>query len=717
MKDGRPALSFARKFRRPFQVGWALSVLLLLAIPAAPQLKFLASLEDAALGLRFAIRGVLQPEPDEPPIVLVGIDDRSLEANFDPRDLAEEPWLLEFQNAWPWARSLHGELLRRLLEDGARTVAFDFLFPAEGTGDDGLQKELSKAGSRAVLAMDLVPEETATTGFFYRERLPSASVLPPDGATLLGFANIFPDDDGVVRKIVLATDIAWENRLFAPDPLQRDQLAALSDRLPDLPALSLAAARSFSRDFQPPFDPETGKGYRINYAGPSGWFASLSATEFFLPGRRQRAASLVDGAAVIIAPWSDFFKDDRPTPFGTMFGAEIHAHALRNLFLGDFLHAPGAAGRAIWLAVLSLLSALAVSVPRNVVPKAGLLAGVLIAWLLASQLAFTLGNLVLPAASGILLLLATGGGLLLYQYLLEQLERRQIKGYLSNYVSPSVTRILLESGEGFERLRKGEVRDVSILFSDIRGFTAASENRKPGDLTAQLNEYFRAMVDPVFAKDGSLNKYIGDAVFAVWGDLYPRGAETDARNALAAALLMREALAELNRDWEKRPERVPFRIGIGLHHGEAFVGNLGHPSRLEVAVMGESVNISSRIESANKHFGTDILVSEDLLRAAGHPSGLIAVDRVLLAGSSKPMDLYWPIAGRSAEASGEPPWVARWNRAVDDYRHRRFEQALDSFESLEEAPARVRQLYLGRCRDFLHTAPPEDWIPVQRLEK
>ncbi|MGE9289742.1 MAG: adenylate/guanylate cyclase domain-containing protein, partial [Puniceicoccales bacterium] len=455
--------------------------------------------------------------------------------------------------------------------------------------------------------------------------------------------------------------------------------------------------------------------YRINYAGRSEWFPTLSAIDFFLPDRRDAAASAVRGAMVIIAPMSDNMKDDHPTPFGVSYGAEIHAHALRNLFLGNFLQEPGIGGRAIWLGVLSLLTAGSILIPKSVGRQSGLLLVVFVLWLIAAQLTFSLGNFVLPLASGILLLLVTGGGLLLYGYLLEQMERKQIKRYLSHYVSPGVTRILLEDGGGFERLRKGEVRPVSLLFSDIRGFTAASENRHPSELSAQLNEYFEEMVGSIFDTDGSLNKYIGDAVFAVWGDLYPRGKSIDAANAIQAARLMRSGLEKLNRQWESQPHRLPFSIGIGLHQGDAFIGNLGHPGRLEVAVMGESVNMASRIESANKFYGTDILLSEDIVQAAGNPEGLMYVDRALLSGSSKPMNLFHPIA-----TDGDPDaanWVARWNQAVDDYQQQRFQQALNSFESLSEAPHKIRELYLRRCRDRLHTPRQPDWRSLQKLEK
>jgi len=717
VKDKQSSRQLTKKLRRPFQLLWIAAVFFLLATPFAARFKFLSSLEDATLSLRFEIRGVASSEETEPPIVLVGVDDRSIDANFDPRDIEKEPWLSEFQNQWPWARSLHGELLSRLLEDGAKTVAFDFLFPGEGTADQGFKQALIKAGAKAVLAFDLIPEETAIGEMFYRERLPSESVLPDGSITHLGFANIVPDDDGVVRRIVLETDIAYETIAFTKDPQRRAGLAERSKILPDKPALSLAAAESFSEGFKPNFDPQTGKSYLINYAGPSGWFTALSATDFFLPGRRAAVATRVDGAIVIIAPWSDFFKDDRPTPFGNSFGAEIHAHALRNLLLGNFLQSPGMGWRALCLAALSFLAAFSVIFPKNVALKSGLLVATFGIWLVGCQLAFNFGDLVLPVASGFLLLLVTGGGLLLFEYLLEQMERRQIKRYLSHYVSPSVTRILLEEGGGFERLGKGEVRAVSLLFSDIRGFTSASENRNPGELTAQLNEYFDEMVGPIFDTDGSLNKYIGDAVFAVWGDLYPRGEEVDAKNALTAALRMRQGLARLNQIWESKPNRIPFQIGIGLHQGDAFVGNIGHPARLEVAVMGEAVNIASRIESANKFYGTDILISESLVKTAEHPAGLMFVDRALLSGSTKPMNLYYPVEGADSSRPENTRWVAGWNKAVEDYQQRRFQEALDSFENLTEAPHRIRELYLERCRINLHAPPTSDWSPLEKLQK
>lgn len=698
--DSRPLLPT----RRLLQLLWLVGLLALLTLTPVPRLKLVDTVENATLSLRFALRGVESPRVNEPRIVLVTVDDLTLDPELSAEDLEAEPWLAYFEEGWPWNRALHGELLQRLMAAGARAVSFDFLFLGSNEGDWDFYEALEESAGKVSLAFSFAPVRVDGE-IHFRKNLPSDDLLPEDESDMdwMGFVNVELDDDGVVREAVLFSDRAIQAMPLATSSEQRERLRLLSSRLEPRMALATRAVHQYSPEALARFSgAEPGIRYPINYAGPSGWFPTVRAIDLFLEDRRERVAPRIEGSLAIVVPWSDAFKDIYPTPMGNVFGGEIHAHIARNILLDRFLARPGAAGTLLWLGGFVLAVFGGVCLPRSALFRVGSVVVLPLLALAIAQAAFSLAGVVLPMVPALGIVIIGGGMIVGADLRAEQRERKRIRSYLNRYVSREVAGVLLERGDGFASLNRGENRKVSLLFSDIRGFTAMSEGRSPAGLTAQLNEYFEHMGDAVFLHRGSLNKYIGDALFAVWGDLYSNGPGEDASQALKAALAMREGLERLNREWISSETRTPLRIGIGLHSGEAFVGNLGHPDRLEVAVLGSAVNVASRIEGATKDYGVDILVSgafRDLL--PDHPFAMI--DRVRLAGVSEPTDLFYPAPADS------DPWIDKWNRAVEHFRQREFEMAERAFTELDESPEKPREFYLAHCRQFQKDPPPLHW--------
>jgi adenylate cyclase len=223
--------------------------------------------------------------------------------------------------------------------------------------------------------------------------------------------------------------------------------------------------------------------------------------------------------------------------------------------------------------------------------------------------------LLIPTVGPLLAFGLNGIGGLALDIALERREKAHVRRTLERYVSRNVVQELIDHPDQYTRALGGDLRQVTILFSDIRSFTRAAATMDSRALVAQLNEYFAAMVECVFRHGGTLDKFIGDAVMAVWGNTRSNGAEEDATNAVRCALAMREELEKLNRRWAAEG-RSRFRIGIGINSGEVVVGNIGSPHRMEFTVIGDAVNIAWRLQERTKH-GPTILLGESVAELLG----------------------------------------------------------------------------------------------------
>ena len=263
----------------------------------------------------------------------------------------------------------------------------------------------------------------------------------------------------------------------------------------------------------------------------------------------------------------------------------------------------------------------------------------------------------------------------------------------------------------------GERKPVTILFSDIRGFTTLSETMDEEEIIAQLNEYLTEMVECVNHHGGTLHKFIGDAVMAVWGDVISKGPEEDARRALRAALEMRPTLAKLNEKW-RAEGRPPFKIGIGLNQGEVIVGNIGAPQRMEFTVIGDVVNAASRIEGQTKEWHADIAVGENVKALAGDGFHFRTLGLIRLAGKRNALRMYAVV--EEVEAGRALPDVAViYEAAFTDYVAGDFNNAATGFEEVLriEPDNYCASLYAERCRLHQETPPTETWDAVHISEK
>jgi adenylate cyclase len=663
--------------------------------------QWLAHWEDDTVDFRLRLRGVRR---EEPAVVVIGVDDSSFTvAERAPELASRDPMLAAMGRPWPWDRRVFAAVVRKLAASDARAVVFDFVFSLENPGDREFAAELARVKVPVILARQLTdtatPEGERSVGAV--EPQPSLAGAGPHIHS--GFANIWPDDDGAVRTVRLE--------------VTRGEL--LGDPLPakgEVGELSLAAATAAALGVPVGRAPGV-----VNYRGPAGAFACIPVENLFLPdrwdgpeldqGRRFR------GKVVLVGPWSELrFKDIHVTPYGRMAGAELQANLIEAALGAGMLRpaSAAAAGLAVLLAA-GLAAGLCLTRSEARRQLAGL-ALALVAWLGLAQAALHWAGVLIPVAAPLGALLATGAMGISLHYAGEQRERRRLRSLLSSYVSEKVADIIVRQPESLEASLQGERRPVTVLFSDLRGFTRLTEERPPGELVAQLNEYLRAMVDCVLAEDGTVQKYIGDAILAVWGDTHSHGEAADAGKAVAAALAMEAALVQLNHSWAGRPDRVQLRMGIGLHQGIVTVGNLGHPRRREFGVLGDAVNTASRLEAATKPLGISLLAGGSVAQLAGGRFRFLPVGRVLVPGRIAPVEMHTPLG---AAAAAPPEWVPGYAEGCARLAAGDFAAADRCFRALAPADSRLQGLVQFQARQAarLAAAPPSDWDGVIRIQE
>jgi adenylate cyclase len=302
-----------------------------------------------------------------------------------------------------------------------------------------------------------------------------------------------------------------------------------------------------------------------------------------------------------------------------------------------------------------------------------------------------------------------------YMLVLEDITReKRVRNTMSRYVAKEVVDRLIASGEDF---LQGHAYVATVLFSDIRRFTTIAESMSPQDTVTMLNDYFTRMVEVVFTHGGMLDKYIGDAIMAVFGTGI--GNSADADNALAVAT---EMILELGRFNERRRQagHEPIEIGVGLATGEVLAGSLGSRRRLEYTVIGDNVNLAARLESANKHFGTTVLLSGSTAEALRSRPVLRKLDFLQVKGKQRPTVVYESLAHHTAESFPKlPAVIAAYEAGLDAYQRRDWDAGLSRFgQTLELAPNdRPSQIFINRCRYYRENPPPEDWNGVWIMEE
>lgn len=623
----------------------------------------------------FAIRGE-QPGPDN--IVVVAIDEPSFAA-------------LGLQ--WPWPRAIHADLIDRVLADGATAVALDIVFaePSDPEQDAALG-EAVKGRKQVVLAVDVnVIRDKA----FIQEQVVEPWPDLIDKTTGLGSINLPAETDGFIRRLPI---LPPPRRPLALEAAIRSGSGQSEQRL-----LGLA---------------EEGGVFGINFIGGARSIKTVSYYQAILPDHLP--AGFFKGKLVFVGVSTSSevqaqarAADHFPTPFsrfsgGYMAGVEIHAQAA-NSILTDRLISFWPRSSLLWVGLA--LGLINVFIFFRLRPGSGgavlaleaAVAGGGVYLLFTQRLIYAPPlDLFLPTA---LVYLASP----FLHYLATWREKSFIRKAFSTYMSPAVVKVLLEKPDLLKL--GGHKETLTVLFSDIRGFTTISEKLEPEVLSNALNFYLDKMTEVVFKHNGVLDKFIGDAVMAVFGA--PVASGSHAAQACQAALDMLDELAALNPTLEAMGA-PPFKIGIGLNTGPMVIGNMGSSLRFDYTVIGDNVNLGSRLEGQTKGYGVGIIVGQGTKDAAEGDYYFRVLDLIRVKGKAEPAAIYQLVGPRQA-GQADPPLLALAEEAFRTYLDRDFETALDALDEIlrlypDDGPAQVLH---RRCEDLLIDPPGPDWDGVE----
>jgi adenylate cyclase len=642
--------------------------------------------------------------------MLDGLELKSLDARFHARGnrlvnskivvvTADEASIAKL-GRWPWPRATHAQLVHALSGAGASVVAFDVLLT---------EPDLSNRASDAALVKAATEADDVVSAFFFNKMLNDRTAADPlfpygDLAQVsdVGFVNLDPDADGVTRQAPL----------YMNDPDAHASFASLA-----VAAWSVSQHRSQEdaiKALQAPALFGTDNKILINYAfdpaSPTGYPYPTYSYVDVLQGKVP--ASTFKHKMVFVGVTAAGLFDLKAIPFISKHpGVMIHANILDNLIAGNFLRKNSSSSTLLGLLLLGLLLGLAL--PR-LSPWGKLFVSLATAagWIFLSYLMFAHENRVWPVVGPLALVAGCYVAMLFYRLLVEEREKRKIKGSFKQYLSPKIIDVLTRDPSKLKL--GGEEREVSIFFLDIAGFTTMSETLTPTQLVEVMNECLTVFSGVILKHDGLINKYIGDCIMAFWNA--PADQPQHAVQACHAALECVQALPELNRRFKERGlPALDCRIGVNT--GVVVVGNMGSKERFDYTVMGDAVNLASRLEGANKQYHTRIMISESTFEKVRDVVEARDLDLIRVKGKKEPRKVF-EVLGKKNELPEEMLEARkRYHNALSLYRQKRFSECIDAFEAVFEVMPTdyVARVYLERARAFISHPPSPYWDGVYEM--
>jgi len=724
-------------------------VILIAQILFFMDIPFIRFMELGALDLRMVSRGKVATGGET---VIVTIDEKSLSE----------------LGRWPWPRTTIARLIDKLKANGAKVVGFDIVFaePDENSSlktiaeitrevkqigikdkklSDMIERKKALADTDAALARSIGRAKNITLGYFFHTsqkdiaHLSEKDILQqdkgiansryqmiqskttPDDSTLIrayaavtnlmplsraaensGYFNAQPDSDGSIRwsPLVIKFGENYYASLSLSILLQYLDWPMLSLNMADFGVEGVKLGKILI-----PTD-ESGR-MLINYMGPARTFPHYSVSDVFnnrLPPENLRNKIVIVGAT------ATGIYDLRVTPFSAVYpGVEIHATVIDNILHQNFLQ------HSAWTSFLDVCNIIlfgfimGIAVPRVRAVQGMLLAlGLMVAFVIINTAIFSRFNTWLNMVYPVLTMATVYLGITVYRYVTEEREKKKIRGAFQYYLTASVINEMLKDPTKLKL--GGDKKDLSVLFSDIRGFTTVSEKLTPEELVHLLNEYLTVMTDIVFKYDGLLDKYMGDAIMAVFGA--PLDQPDHALRACRTALGMMAELGVLQKKWlaEGRPV---LNIGIGINTGEMVVGNMGSQMRFDYTVMGDSVNLGSRLEGINKEYGTNIVISEFTQSSVKDALFCRELDSVRVKGKKLPVRIY-ELIGERASSQDKTAFVNLFEEGLAKYKQGLWDEAIAVFRRvLEIRPGDPpSELYIKRCQMLKENPPEGEWDGV-----
>jgi adenylate cyclase len=644
--------------------------------------------------------------PARDDFVFLGIDQSTLQLPpMTTEEIASSrAFQLMTERPFPWSREVWALLLDRLFGAGARLVMFDMIFSPPNDGDPAFHDALDRYHDKVVLGANFDMQNAA------QAVTPNDTLIPPPQLldNRVGFVNFWPDPiDGKIRA---ATYRVTDRQLagLPPHPSQ-EIFESLSARA----LTKIGHADDIPRDF---------RGHMIRFSALDA-FEPRPLYEVFDP--KFWHANYADGSffknkIVMVGSSAQVTHDVFDTPMSPeTSGPALHLQAMAAALGHEFLQpTPPKTGLALVVGAGLAAWCLIVFLRRPLLCLGGLvvIAG---AYLGAARFFYDKSGLLLLTVPVLSALLLSGLFSLGFEYALERLEKLRTRRTLERYVSKNLVKEILENPDSYYSTLRGVRVPVTMLFSDLVGFTTLSEKADPEALVAQLNEYLTRMTSVVFSNGGTLDKFIGDAIMAVWGNVRSFGVAQDAKNCARAALAMRWELRQLNEKWRDEG-RMGLGMGIGINQGEVIVGNIGSQERMDPTVIGDSVNLASRLEGLTRIYGVDILVGATAAELVRDEFHLRSVARVQVKGKTKPVDAFTFIGARNEDVDLQLlKWIEVYEEALEKFRARDFTQAKILFSRfLEFYPDDLLgQMYLTRSLEYERQPPDEAWDAVEVLTK
>ena len=551
-------------------------------------------------------------------------------------------------------------------------------------------------------------------------------------ASMSGHFNPTIDPDGVIRRVPMyleykgqhyeSLSLAMLRLLIGLEHPEHTRQGRMPDMLPgvqllpDVEGVPVAAGKLPLEaievgPLQIPVDERTQM--LIPYRGPPGSFRYISLADVYTgqlpPEALRNKIALMGTTALGLA-------DLRATPVSAIYpGVEVHANLIAGMISPDpgVLKAmPGYVRGLEWLAVLVLGALLAIFMALMSPSWSLGLVGVTVGGLGYANYQAWQAGLVLPMASLLVLILTIYVVNMAYGYLVEARSKRQFTELFGQYVPPELVDKMAEDPEKYSMVGKKET--LTVMFSDVVGFTSISERLSPQDLAAFINEYLTSMSQVIREEGGTLDKYIGDAIMAFWGA--PVSDVHHATRGVVAALRMQQGLQVLREDFVRKGWPT-ISIGIGLSTGEMTVGDMGSQVRKAYTVMGDTVNLGSRLEGITRQYGVGILVSEETVHMS---SGIVyrEIDSVRVKGKDIPIRIYQPLALASDFDALSQQQLDQWHTALAAYRRQNWDEAQSILGDLQQAQPEEKlwSIYLERVADYRLNPPGADWDGVKKFD-
>jgi len=631
-------------------------------------------------------------------IVIVAIDDKS----FELRN-ASELGTLQFDKA------TYAKVIENLEQAGAKVIGVDvILSEISSESDRTVLVNTLKKYSNIILAAE--PKTDYTTGLKPRNEF----IEPhPDN---LGAILFRPDQDNTVRRQHLIFEDEQITYSFALQlakkylDLKDDDSKFTEDGFELMPF----SVRVGSKKYSPITIPISGKTeLLINFFGPPGSFQTISFADVhenkFTERQTGEELDLSD-KIVLIGEMGTGLHDEQYVPISygqAMAGVEIHANTIQTILSQRFLLEQTKNSLLITIGVVIILGFilfLSLSIALSVLL---FFIGVVV-YMVSTWIVFEYGivlNTIYPYLAFLMTLIVA----YIYRYFTEARALLKTEHAFSRYVSHDVVKQIMENPDQLKL--GGDEKVLTVLFSDIAGFTSIAEKLRPEKLVKQLNEYLDKMSEVILEQHGTIDKFVGDAIIAFWGAPIPH--RDHAVRACLTALEYQSALEKLRSEWKKKKKKL-FYARIGIHTGKMVVGNVGSQRRFDYTVIGDSVNLGARLEGVNKVFGTEILISDDTYKAAKHKIEAREIDLITVKGKTRPVRAYELLSLKGKLPKAKKDLIGEFDKGLRAYRNQDWSEAIECFNSAlkiepKDGPSKT---YLDRCKKLRTEKLPKDWDGV-----